>query len=290
MTDLYRIGFLVVWEGLSRRAQETGLDATQVLGSHAVRVWWVHDRVCSAMEDAYRVRLRQLQESSGERARALIDALNGLPDTREAAERATRAVGFRPDAHFVTAVVSGEDGRRPYLPSTVTVDDGGETLVLGSVRTSGPESVDRLTGDLLRLGWSHVGVGLCLTGLDGARRSLRQARRAHRAARETGQQMLSAGPDWFACMVGNEVEHLAPVLGSVTELLAQDPDLAATVSAYLSADRNLTHAATKLFLHPNTVAYRVRRLAETTGLDLRTLDGLVQAYTALTLLGCPPEG
>jgi hypothetical protein len=289
LTRAYRLGFLVVWSGLAERAREDGPQTEQLLAQHALRVWELQDRLCSAIEDAHRARQQQLQETSGRRGRALLDALRGLPDTAEAAERAARAVGMRPDGRFVAAVVSGAAGRRPFLPGAVTVDEDGESVLVCSVRGAAADAAENLADELERLGWSHVGVGLCLTGLDGARQSLRLARRAHDAGRRTGRRTLSAGADWFACMVGNEAEHLEPVLAPVRKALADDEDLAATVAAFLAADRNLTRAAARLFLHPNTVAYRIRRLADTTGLDLRTLDGLVRAHTALTLLGRAPE-
>ncbi len=50
----------------------------------------------------------------------------------------------------------------------------------------------------------------------------------------------------------------------------QGPGLLETASAYLDSGRGLEATARTLFVHPNTVRYRLRRVEETVGLDLTT--------------------
>ena len=49
-------------------------------------------------------------------------------------------------------------------------------------------------------------------------------------------------------------------------LLAEDPALVETLSAYLERTGSLEGTARELFVHPNTVRYRLRRVADVTGL------------------------
>lgn len=49
-------------------------------------------------------------------------------------------------------------------------------------------------------------------------------------------------------------------------LLAEDPTLVETLSAYLERTGSLEGTARELFVHPNTVRYRLRRVADVTGL------------------------
>jgi DNA-binding PucR family transcriptional regulator len=49
-------------------------------------------------------------------------------------------------------------------------------------------------------------------------------------------------------------------------LLAEDPTLVETLAAYLERTGSLEGAARELFVHPNTVRYRLRRVADITGL------------------------
>ena len=49
-------------------------------------------------------------------------------------------------------------------------------------------------------------------------------------------------------------------------LQAEDPALIETLAAYLERTGSLEGAARELFVHPNTVRYRLRRVADVTGL------------------------
>lgn len=49
-------------------------------------------------------------------------------------------------------------------------------------------------------------------------------------------------------------------------LVAEDPALVETLAAYLERSGSLEGAARELFVHPNTVRYRLRRVADVTGL------------------------
>ncbi len=49
-------------------------------------------------------------------------------------------------------------------------------------------------------------------------------------------------------------------------LLQEDPTLIETLAAYLERTGSLEGAARELFVHPNTVRYRLRRVADVTGL------------------------
>jgi sugar diacid utilization regulator len=59
--------------------------------------------------------------------------------------------------------------------------------------------------------------------------------------------------------------------------------LVQTLRAYLDARFNLTKAAEVLFVNPNTVVYRLRRIKELTGRDAHDLDDVVVLYMALKL-------
>jgi DNA-binding PucR family transcriptional regulator len=50
------------------------------------------------------------------------------------------------------------------------------------------------------------------------------------------------------------------------------PELVRTLDAYLQAGSSVTATARALFLHRNTVHYRLRRIEERTGLDLARME------------------
>jgi sugar diacid utilization regulator len=73
----------------------------------------------------------------------------------------------------------------------------------------------------------------------------------------------------------------------IRRFLAEDATeggaLTATLLAYAAADLNTKLAAERLFLHVNTAHYRLRRIAERTGCDLRRLADVVELLIAIRL-------
>ncbi|HWC81546.1 MAG TPA: helix-turn-helix domain-containing protein [Pseudonocardiaceae bacterium] len=122
-----------------------------------------------------------------------------------------------------------------------------------------------------------------------------------RASRQEADRVLDA----LAGSTDLDVASLAEVrprvlLGELLTLLAERPrlrdpgltalrahdaehggDLAVTLLAYLDALGDVRAAATGLHVHPNTLRYRLRRIAEVTGLDLA--DPLVRLFAGLQL-------
>ena len=74
------------------------------------------------------------------------------------------------------------------------------------------------------------------------------------------------------------------VLGS---LLKYDQEnnlhLEETLLAYLSADGDLNVAGDRLFLHPNTLRYRLKKAAEVLDRDLASLENRMNLYIALKI-------
>lgn len=76
--------------------------------------------------------------------------------------------------------------------------------------------------------------------------------------------------------------------GPVALLLAHDAEksghLVETLRAWLDSFGDVTAAAAKVYTHPNTFRYRLRRLAEISGLDLDDADARFSAMVQLRLL------
>ncbi|MBF6141028.1 PucR family transcriptional regulator [Nocardia farcinica] len=70
-------------------------------------------------------------------------------------------------------------------------------------------------------------------------------------------------------------------VAGLLEPLDAHPELSDTMRAYLRNDMNRRMTARQLFVHPNTVDYRLRRIAQLTGIDLATSAGISQAAIAL---------
>lgn len=76
------------------------------------------------------------------------------------------------------------------------------------------------------------------------------------------------------------------VLGAVQAYDREhDIQLVRTVQTWMERDRQNTNAAQALHLHPNTLAYRLRRFEEVSGRDLRSTSDLSELWLALRALG-----
>jgi DNA-binding PucR family transcriptional regulator len=62
-----------------------------------------------------------------------------------------------------------------------------------------------------------------------------------------------------------------------------DPVMRATIEAYFDANLNVAAAAQALSLHPNSLRYRLRRVASRTGRDPQVLKDLLELITAIRL-------
>jgi DNA-binding PucR family transcriptional regulator len=71
----------------------------------------------------------------------------------------------------------------------------------------------------------------------------------------------------------------------VAEDVAAGGTLIATLTEFAACDLNAKTAAVRLHLHVNTAYYRLERIAERTGCDLRRLADVTELLIAIRLLG-----
>jgi DNA-binding PucR family transcriptional regulator len=126
-----------------------------------------------------------------------------------------------------------------------------------------------------------VGIGGWHPGLAGIPQSYAEARDAVEIANRTGVTGRAvAFQDVLIEHVLRSTPHsdrlLADALGPLREYdQARGADLVNTLRAYIEAGYNLTRSAHALFVHPNTVVYRLRRIRELTGRDPGNPDDLL---------------
>lgn len=61
-------------------------------------------------------------------------------------------------------------------------------------------------------------------------------------------------------------------LGRIIEPVLKDPDLSQTAEVFIRTNLNISETAQLLFLHRNTLVYRLGKIEKLTGLDLKRLD------------------
>lgn len=287
----YLIGQRTVWEAVVEAAGPSveGMRVAQELTAETFR--YTH-AINVAVAAAY-VRESQAVASELERGRReLLDRLlaAGPVDGARAA-----SLGLRSDAeHFVAVATGGErlaaqalalDGARSFV-----VDREGELVaVMPAYVRRGPrearallaaaaERLERTHGVSLRVGLSSVFPGL--TGVPGG---YAEARRALDHATASGAPAVAVGDvpllDLLAGSADSTSRRLVP--DAARRL---DAALFVTLRAYADADLNVSRAAASLNVHPNTIHYRLSRVADATGLDPRRFGDLVELLLAERLM------
>ena len=81
---------------------------------------------------------------------------------------------------------------------------------------------------------------------------------------------------------------------AIHEFVAQDAEgarpLIATLREYVACDLNARRAADRLHIHVNTAHYRLGRIAERTGRDLRNVSDLLEILIAARLAEADGNG
>lgn len=65
----------------------------------------------------------------------------------------------------------------------------------------------------------------------------------------------------------------------------EDRELMATIKVFLENNSNVSHAAKKLYIHRNTLQYRIDKFTERTGISLKDFDSAVMVYLACLYAG-----
>lgn len=280
----FRVGYLVLWDALTEIARELGRATVDRLLSDAGRIWELLDRVSDAVADSYRETLAMQNADLRRRALAFVDAIQRLPARRDDAERSARSLGLDPAGAFVVAACVGRVGTIEGA-HVVVADQPDRSIVVFQPRPGSRRADDLLASRLSSAQVGTVGVGQLGHGLPGAARSLFEADRLLHCALDLGAPALCWQHDWFRCLVTEAAASLEPLVADAVVALRESEEARDTLHALLGSNGNLSATARSLHVHANTVAYRLQRLNETCGLDVRSRDGLLGARLALTLAG-----
>ncbi|MCW6665762.1 helix-turn-helix domain-containing protein [Aerococcaceae bacterium NML191219] len=81
--------------------------------------------------------------------------------------------------------------------------------------------------------------------------------------------------------IGRNASQSYPLLTQLKQVITHSAEYNATIQALVEHQGNLTHAADKLFIHRNTLTYRINKFAKETGLNLQYLPDLMLCYLVL---------
>jgi PucR C-terminal helix-turn-helix domain/GGDEF-like domain len=133
-----------------------------------------------------------------------------------------------------------------------------------------------------------IGVSTVQSGLDRVPTAYREACAAR--DRVDGRGGVIALPtltafDYLTLIGGDTARRLIPeqVLEFVEQDLADGGELSRTLLAYVDADLNAKAASERLHVHVNTAHYRLGKIAERTGCDLRSISDVLELLMAIKL-------
>lgn len=130
----------------------------------------------------------------------------------------------------------------------------------------------------------RAGVGTPFTGLDGFSASYHEARRALRHAGAHRPIVFGPGDvplfDELTSLGRDDASSLIP---EATRQILRDDSTRQTIEAFFASDLQVSVAAKTLSLHPNSLRYRLGRIATLTGRDPRKLADLLELIAAARL-------
>lgn len=80
-----------------------------------------------------------------------------------------------------------------------------------------------------------------------------------------------------------EQENAKFLYDSIFHAVEDEPDLLKTIQIFLECNSNTTLAAKKLYMHRNSLQYRVDKFIEKTGIDVKQFNGALTTYLALLI-------
>jgi hypothetical protein len=252
----------------------------------------------------------RLQSAQGEGLRRDLveDLLAGVAPAPGPKLATARETGLLDGAQLVlvAAALMGEPGEDHRLRSAasaigrafgaaiepLTVVRQREVVCIAPTRSSSGELVAALSQAQQRLGSDGiplaVGVSAVVEDIGGLPEAYGEASAALERLRPAGGVLALDTLSAFDClaMFGREVawRRTAPTL---RRFVAGDRDdgsvLITTLRAYADADFNVKVAAARLFVHPNTARYRLAKIEERTGLDLRRFADVQEILIAVRI-------
>jgi sugar diacid utilization regulator len=298
-----------VWDAVLDASEQGGEAAEQALA--AARTVIRHIDLATTEASAAYLEAQQLLLADGDRVRRdlLEDLLTGRRPATAAGLAAARAAGLEGDARCVLVAalptVAPEDEGALRLAanglaaaigrggSPLAVVRHGEIVVVRALAGGGRVSLlaplqkacKRLAsrGVVLAVGVSTVQDGV--TALGEAYREASQA--LGRVARDGGVLSLPDMSAFEYLMLRDDDVARRLIAPEIERFVGEDREqgglLTRTLLAYAEADLNAKAAAEALLIHVNTAHYRLARIAEKTGCDLRRLSDVIDLLVAIRL-------
>ena len=304
----FRIGQREIWRGLvAGVTDEETRDAALSVVEEVIQ----YVNLASTHAGEVYAEVEGLLQAQGERVRRdlLGELLEGrLPEPGPRLD-AARQAGLERDAQcfVVTAVSRTESTDEHALRSAasaiaracggavppLTVVRGDEIVVVAPMNGLDAEAVaEAIRASQAKLAESGIPLAIGVSTMQAGLELVPAAYREARAARERldGEDgvlaLLTLSAFDYLTMIGGETASRLisePVRRFVEQDLAEGGELSRTLLAYVAANLNAKAASEQLHVHVNTAHYRLGKIAERTGRDLRSVSDVLELVIAINL-------
>jgi sugar diacid utilization regulator len=304
----FRIGQREIWRGLEAGVTD---DETREAALSVVEEVIQYVNLASTHAAEVYVEVEGLLQAQGERVRRdlLADLLDGRPPEPGPRLNAAREAGLDPEGTCLVIVGSARSelpdehalrsaasaiaraGGGAVTPLTVVRGDEIVVVAPGGGRDPGAVS-EAISASQAKLADSGIPLAIGVSTLQAALQRVPAAYREACAARERldGESgvvsLLTLSAFDYLTMVGGETAGRLisePVREFVERDLAEGGELSRTLLAYVDADLNVKAASERLHVHVNTAHYRLGKIAERTGSDLRSVSDVLELLIAINL-------
>ncbi|WP_425314610.1 PucR family transcriptional regulator [Streptomyces bicolor] len=280
----YRIGFELLWTDILAEARTHPEVTDAQLVSQSAEIWALFGRYAEAVAAAYRETTAELTSRRQARRSALVEALFAGVIADRTLWEAARELGL-PDRgpYVVVAAAADAPGEEPLAGTEAALRQAqvhfawrllpDQQIGLAALPTATAESTESTCLRILRRAGARVGVSPCFHSLRDTPRALRFARLALAGLQGAAPGVARFDDSPLAMVLAAapaEAAHLVEVvLQPLLDLPAVErARLLDTLEHWYAAAGSATDAARSLFVHPNTVRYRLRRVEELVGRSL----------------------
>ncbi|WP_018180193.1 PucR family transcriptional regulator [Jongsikchunia kroppenstedtii] len=273
----YRIGFHMVWREFRELAEEHPEISREGLLRATELMWEAQDNYIGAMSSAHRERAtQQVLDDAAERAALTEHLLQGRLSTEQSLWEVAELLRLPTRGPYLAVTARASAIGRQPLPGIESKLRGIDVYSawrllpdeqIGIVHAPSPGTQDAVIELLRRQATTRVGVSAPFAELQDTAQSLRFARIAQAGPGE-GVTVFDDSVLGLAATGSPEIsaEVATSVLGRMYRLPDEDrKPLFTTFRAWVGHDGNAADTAGALFVHPNTVRHRLRRIEELTG-------------------------
>ncbi|MFI5475888.1 PucR family transcriptional regulator [Streptomyces cacaoi] len=301
----YRVGFELLWTEILLESRTHPEVSDDQLVSQSAEIWALFGLYAEAVAAAYRETSAELTSQGHARRSALVEALfTGVIADRTTLWEAARELGLPEHGPYaVAAAAAGAPGQEPLAGIEAMLRQAQLASAwrllpdhqIGVIALPTP-AAEGAGLRVLRRAQARVGVSPCFHSLRDTPQALRFARLALAGLRGTGPGVARFDDNPLAMVVAAAPAEAAHLVGVVLQPLVDLPvaeraRLLETLEHWFGAAGSATDAARGLFVHPNTVRYRLRRIEELTGRSLsdpRAVADIGAALLAVRNAGVGP--